>query len=345
MTQKQLTTRLHRHWSESKLRLLEQCPLAFRFCYIDRIPVPPGVEKVYGGIIHLFLKRFFRLKNGYKSPETFANAFVGYWRGVLSGKHGPDGYYSPPVQVRFRRQKTRDERDIYIGAGVNLLKRFYQDNWCYRDGREPMPTLVEKKHFVKWQGHQITGVIDRIQPYDEGKLAVIDYKTDQYRSRSEVEIKYDLQFTFYSLIFYLKFGRFPDEMELWFLNGEGTNKVGLPQRSLSDFVELKGKIEEAERFVQGALHPTNAHCLLAERTFHYFCLPPMKTPHFYRISGPHCRTCDYDHLCIEHTVDDPYRSMLVTRQMADYKPNPETVQLKLEGLEFKRVRRKKTKDA
>lgn len=319
------------NWSESKLRQFEQCPLAFRLSYIDKIEVPQSENKVFGSTIHYLLKRFFDLKNGYKSAESFTNSFVGFYLGVKKGEHGPNGYWERPILLRQR------SKEDYIGLGIALLKKFYEENQPYRDGTYPKPHILEKQLKFRHHGFWLTAKLDRVQPSEAGDI-IYDYKTG-LDNRSEIELLFDLQFSFYSLAYLKMFGKQPAKIALWFLKTDGSKIVELPTRSPQHYIDLAGKIEEAARFVKAALIPEHTTCL-AQQTYHYFCFPRIPQPNFYRIVGPHCRFCDYDFICAKYQTVDTFRSEQIKQELIRIKPTAQTIQLTL-PLEIKKTKKVK----
>lgn len=320
--------RIWNHWSESKLKLLDLCPLAFKLAYIERRRVPQSAEKVFGSAIHYMAKRFFVLKNGYQSVDSFGRAFIGFWQGVLQGEHGPAGYLDPPIQIRYRNT----DRQNYIGLGISLLCKFYEENRPYRDGTWSKPKNVEKKYSFPFQGYRLMTVVDRTQPLPEGGDVIYDYKTG-FSLRSEIELQFDVQFTFHSLAYRVRFGIPPAKMALWFLRPEGGKIVEVPARTSDHFIDLAGKLEEACHFVHGVLIPPDKTCLLTQATYRYFCFPPLPPPHFFRIVGGHCRWCDYDEVCGQYKSIDPSRDQQVIRELQGIQPPDEVVQLTFEGFD------------
>jgi len=334
-------SRLWRHWSESKLKRLHQCPLAFRFAYVDKISVPQGVEKVFGGAIHWACKMFFRPKMGYETPQKFLNTFIHFWQGVCEGRHGQDGFNRPQIEIRFRKPKQD-----YLGLGINLLRSFYEINQPYLEGSFlPRPELLEKTFAFRFRGFPLRVRWDRLQPasFDAQENHIIyDYKTG-LSEPGAIEQRFDLQFTFYSLAYLKRFGRPPAGLALWLLQSQGGKTIEIPARSQEHYLDLALQLEEAARFVEGALLPDSAEktCLLARQTAHYYCLPPMPQPHFIRIEGPQCRYCDFDAVCAEFALDD-FRNPQVLRELENIRPDSEVIQLAIPGLKVKRQRRHPT---
>lgn len=330
---KSATSRVWLEWSETKLRLLEQCPLAFKFCYIDRQRVPQGAKKVFGAALHYLFKRFFQVK--FQSLESFTNAGIHFWSGVVQGRHGPSSFVEKPIKIRWRKSPHED----YYGLLREVLRVFYEQNEGYKSGILPSPTYLEAPFRFRHHGLVFLAKIDRIQPLDENDDIIIDYKTG-LSQRSNIELSHDLQFTVYSLAYRKRFGRPPAKMALYFVNPQASFSTIVPARQDSHFVELGGKVEEAFRFVHGALLPPEKTCLVAQQNYHYFCFPPMPCPNFFRNVGTHCQWCDYDFLCIEHKTDDCVRQQQILRELENIQPQVQVKQLNLD-LKFKRPRKRR----
>ena len=320
-------SRIWKDWSESKLNLLFRCPLAFKLNYLERVAVPQSVEKVFGATIHYFLKRFFALKYGYKSPESFSRSFVGFWKGVLEGRHGPGGYNTPPVPLRFRRQKID-----YFGLGIALLKQFYQENQSFLQGPNERPRYCETRLVFPFSGFRLTAILDRIQPEGGGET-IYDYKTSVFQ-KSEIERAIDTQFTFYSLAYLKKFGQPPQRLALWYLRPQGSEIIAVPPRTTAHYQELSDKLQEASRFVQAALLPQQTSCLFAQKTFRYFCLPEMPHPLFLRRDGTHCRFCDFDKICLDYPLYEDPCNRKILRELQNLPVESEIPQLILPHLFF-----------
>ena len=313
-------------WSETKLKQLIQCPLAFQFTYIDKQVVPQGIEKVFGTVIHYMLARYFVPKHGYKSFNAFFKAFSHFWNNVIGGLHGPYSYHDPPIKIRTRQKNVND----YFGLGHDLLRAFDDENRPYIDGVYPRPLATEARIVTKYQGFWLNGMIDRIQQTPEG-IIIYDYKTG-FSNQGDIELKHDLQFTIYSLLYLKKYGQLPDKLMLWYLRTDGSKLIEVPSRSQQQYHELVCLIEEASHFVQSAMMVGSKTCLFAQNTYRYFCLPQFGQQTFNRRIGPHCRYCDFDYLCLECNIADSFRERLVDLELSRIQPQIQVVQLSFPDL-------------
>jgi hypothetical protein len=177
-------------WSVSKLKLLMRCPRAFYFRYVLGVKATT-IQQLFGTGIHRMVQRFFTLKHGFKASTSFVGAWKYYWFHELLGKRAS----------QISKMKN-DDPGKYFAIGAKILMLFYEENLPYRDGRLPRP-LVEQR-FPRgfcFSGHNLKGVIDRIQPVDgDGAdgYEIWDYKTG-LSVPDEPELFRDLQFTTYSI--------------------------------------------------------------------------------------------------------------------------------------------------
>lgn len=323
-------------WSTTKLDTLHQCPLAFKLGFVIRQIVPQSADKVFGAVIHYFLKRHLALKNGFRSPETFANSFIRYWLDVVNGLHGPDYQKSPPIQIRWGKRSLDD----YIGLGVTLLRGFYTANLPYFDGTLPCPTLLEKKIVLPWQGVQVVAKIDRIETTAQGDV-LYDYKTGLQKP-SSIELAHGHQFTFYSLAYWQKYGRPPAQLAYWFLSPDITEIIVAPNRTFQNYQELTQELLEARDFVHEAILPSQSTCLFAHPTLGKYCLPEKRPPTFFRHKGKLCDTCDFRDVCLDYNTVETFSSEDIISALQGFKPPDNSVQLALPDLVVKNTRRRKT---
>jgi RecB family exonuclease len=304
-------------WSPSRLDLLLfKCPLSFYFDYISgmRGQVKQNLPKVFGSAIHHMLETFFTLKNGYKSMDKLIKAWIYYWlEYTVREKYGT-------------RLKIKEPDDIqkYLAAGIQILKRFYVENLPYRTGKFPMPK-VEKRFDLIFKGHRINGVIDRIQPVENKKVEIWDYKTG-YKKPSEQELLRNVQFTFYNWAIRKQSGQDPIKLRLHHLSsGE---QFLIPIRTKDDYVQLGCWLDEATVYLRGIMEPEI-------KTWKYFPFFDWLNPedierkHFSPRPGSFCAYCDYDELCKKHKPKDELREWWIDQELKNIKSRPETIQFDL----------------
>jgi hypothetical protein len=306
-------------WSASKLSLLLfKCPLSFYYEYVEagaKGKVAQNIQKLFGSSIHYMLEDFF--KKNYKSMEGFIRAWMYHFL-----------TYTLKIKYigRIRMIGNRTESD-YVGAGIAILKKFWYDNLAYRDGQLPRPE-TEKIFHKRFKGHNITGVIDRIQPIEDGE-EIWDYKTG-YKKPKDAELFRDVQFTFYNLAHLMATGRDPIKMRLVQLSS--SEQFVVPTRTEADYIQLGCWLDEATIFVRNILEPQPQDA----RNFSFRYLNPedIDRKHFPKRPSDFCGLCDYDILCRSHQPTDSLRGYLVRRELQKIETTPRPAPSEQLGLLF-----------
>jgi len=227
-------------WSASKLIALYECPLAFQFRYFQKLPHKQHPLATFGSAIHYMFHRFFQVN--YKSPDTFAGAWRGYWIGVCEGQHGSFGFNSKPVSIDFR---DSNQIGSLCGYGEKIVRAFYTNNTQYRQGDLRPSTEVSFR--VNFEGYTLRGQMDRIQPLNGGsgvKEEIWDYKPKLPQPDS---LRHDIQMIIYDLGYQLKFGRQPAGIRIYDYKTADTLLV--KTHSEQDFHELLNWIKEAHAYL------------------------------------------------------------------------------------------------
>lgn len=311
-------------WSASKLGALQKCPKYFEFEYVLRMQdqVNQGIQKVFGSTMHYMFDKFFSLKNGYKSLEKFIGAFRYHWL-IFT------------VKIKYKdRIRMRDPKDVqnYLAIGINVLKKFWYENIAYRTGKMPMPK-VEQRFNLRFKGHTIRGVIDRIQPITEEKIEIWDYKTGYKKPTSEELIR-DVQFTFYNLAWFKMTGKDPDKMRLIHLfSGE---QFFVPIRTKRDYMQLGYWPDEAQVYIQNILQPQSRHSF-KNFIFQWFNPEDVERGHFSKRPSSFCCLCDYEKICRESNPKDESRKHWIDQELKITGPYPRETQLELFSLKRKKT--------
>jgi len=158
--------------SYSALSTFNQCPLKYKWQYVERIKVPPTQDLFFGSLVHNTLE--FALKN---DPVV-----------------QPIGKLIEYYQAKWNPKVFKDDisEKEYFNAGVEMLKTFHSSH------TPGLTTIlnIEKFFEIPWQGHVIVGKIDRIDRLPTGELEIIDYKTNK-KLPGEDDFKFDLQLPLY----------------------------------------------------------------------------------------------------------------------------------------------------
>ena len=146
-------------FSYSKMSLYEECPLKYKFKYIDKIKEEPKYYFAFGSSVHAALEFLYSVKAPpFPSLEETLEAFRLDWNRKSYLEKG----YRTPQKAEADCQK-----------GLAMLKAYYEHN---RAGFKP-PFLVEYSTDVEVDGLLVRTISDRIEYLGGGEITIIDYKT------------------------------------------------------------------------------------------------------------------------------------------------------------------------
>lgn len=171
------TRRRNAHLSVSRLKLLEQCPAAYAFRYIHKVPQEGKAEAPeFGSLLHEVLEELFGavVREEY-SGAISEDALLGIYRDLWK---------------RYRLEGL----DLYQ-QGTNILREF---------ARRAPPVdhfsilAVEQEFNIRIGEFLVNGFMDRVDKVDDETIRVIDYKSNRILfSREEVDT--DLQMSIYGI--------------------------------------------------------------------------------------------------------------------------------------------------
>jgi putative RecB family exonuclease len=176
--------------SYSSVRTYLECPLRWKFLYIDKIPEAPRGYFSFGRTIHSVLEEMLRPLVEPSARTTavgVSQRTLDEWRGGLGAPPPgrlwspeemletyrklwvPDGYLSPEDESRYKR------------LGEEMLLGFHATLGVH----PPRPVAIEAHLEARWDGIPVHGYIDRIDRTTNGGLEVLDYKTSRELSRED----------------------------------------------------------------------------------------------------------------------------------------------------------------
>lgn len=182
--------------SFSRVDMFRTCPRRFRYTYVDRLPTVPGPALSFGSSIHAALEAFYDRKLPACPTE---DELVGF----LYDAWDPTGFADLP----------RDEQLAYYRHGQQVLRRFHRRMApIYR-----LPAATEA-WFELPVGFEavVVGAIDRVDVDDDGRLHVIDYKTNR-KVKDRARVAGSLQLAIYALACRHLFGALPATVSLDFV--------------------------------------------------------------------------------------------------------------------------------
>ena len=213
--------------SYSKLNTYRQCPLRYRFTYLDRLPSRPRRPFRAATRVHRALMAWL----------TYARQGSPEWSGVERAYRKAWDADGAPAGAEL--EETRDYQE-----GLALLREYHEANL----ERPCRPVLLEHKFLVPVGGHTLQGAMDRVDATDAG-YEVIDYKLDR-ELRSQEQVDSDLQLSLYHLALERGEGLRPEALTLYFVRHNvrrTTTRTPAEIGDLARWVELTGNDLSAER--------------------------------------------------------------------------------------------------
>tara|TARA_Y100000588_G_C14258486_1_gene926566 strand:+ start:1734 stop:2567 length:834 start_codon:yes stop_codon:yes gene_type:complete len=183
-------------YSYSKLDSFNNCPLRYRFIYVDRlIKNDESIEAFLGKIIHSCLEWIYhqKINNGisYFSLDQITNKFKEYWNDRWHSKIRLFQFRHPKKLSHFIKQKKMD----YFTLGINTLVNYYS---IYGPYFNENVSKIEQKVKFKIDNFNFIAIVDRIDIIDSKNIKIIDYKTGK-KSITEKKMLTNLQMGVYSL--------------------------------------------------------------------------------------------------------------------------------------------------
>lgn len=178
------------HVSYSQITTYMNCPLRYRFQYVDQVPAEfTAAALPFGGAFHETLAHFYR---GIKdlNQRYSADDLIDVFRTDWLLRNESDG------TIRFDKG---DDRDSLLEKGIVMIQAFHanvnpgeviavESEFCLRkadnNGSKPLPI-------------PIIGAIDLVERNREGYIVAVDHKTAA-RKYSDNKIEDDLQLTVYT---------------------------------------------------------------------------------------------------------------------------------------------------
>lgn len=215
-------------YSHSRLSTFENCPLQYKFRYIDKIKpdFENSIEGFLGTKVHDTLEWIYKqVKNNFiPNLDLILEYYIGSW----------NKDYNNGIKI----VKDLDSKH-YFELGIKFLIDYFSSHHPFQDG-----TLeTEKKIFIDLDSegkYKIIGFIDRLVYNKETNIFEIhDYKTSNFL-KSQEELDKDRQLALYSLAIKKDFPQAQDIHLIWhFL---AFNKKIISKRTEEELDNLKQEI-------------------------------------------------------------------------------------------------------
>ena len=226
-------------YSHSKLSTFEQCPLKFKFRYIDRLTpdFDQSIEGFLGNQVHNILEWIYRnSERDFELDEIIQNYLINW-----------NKEFNPNIKI----VKQEYDSEYYFNKGIRFLINYFLKHSPFKDNT----IATEKKIVLNLDSegrYQIQGYIDRVVHHrDTNVFEVHDYKTGAMKSQEDLDN--DRQLALYALGIRQEFENATDVHLFWhFLDFNEQKCSKRTEEQLSqlkkELIDLINKIESTTDF-------------------------------------------------------------------------------------------------
>jgi RecB family exonuclease len=260
-------------YSHSQLKIFDECPLHYRYKYLDKIPEPQIAESPalrFGKILHSSLEFLYKtIQNAGHAPEK--STLLQYFQSEMQTYRQQ---YDSISELPFAAQEF-EERML---LGQQMIERYYEQYAPFTETK--INGLEQNIHFDLPSGAKFRGIIDRLDLKGDTAI-IVDYKTDKsiapYSTFAE---SYQQQLTSYAIRVMQKYSHIVKNVEgkLIYLRLQQEITREITHEMLAATLT---KIEEKIAGVEETLFRYN----MGDKNA------------FLATEGNHCRRCPYQVLC------------------------------------------------
>ncbi len=246
--------------SYSSYRTYLECPLRWRFLYVEKRKEAPRGYFTFGRVVHSVLEELVRpyvVPTGRRRGSSEAQTTLHDWGAPAAGAPTPTPRtLSPEDLLAFYDRSwssegytSPEEEARYKALGKNLLLGYRE----LLERRPPTPVGVEEHLEARWDGIPIHGYIDRIDRTPGGGLEVLDYKTS--RELSHEDARESDQLALYQVLVEANYREPVERLTLYHLRS--LTPLGTPPRAKTALETLHVRLGEvADGIREEAFEPT-----------------------------------------------------------------------------------------
>jgi len=182
--------------SFSRVDTYQQCPLRFRYSYVDKLPGQPSPQLSWGTSLHRAIETWWTQKLPVAPPvDVLLQALYDHWDD--SGFAG----------------MGRDEKLQWYRHAQDVLRRHHE-----RYAPTFVPAVASEEWFRLDVGHdiEVVGSIDHVARTPAGGLGIVDWKTSK-RAKTRSDVRGSLQLAIYALAAVDLWGHDPEWVALDFV--------------------------------------------------------------------------------------------------------------------------------
>lgn len=187
-----------RSLSPSKVSSFRNCPLAFRFTAIEKLPDPATPATVKGTFVHTVLEQlFWNHERGNRTPAAATSELDQAWAALQNDSDFLSLDLNPGAA-----EAMRSESEALVANYFTL-----------EDPNEVTPVGIELTLDAQVGPVRLRGILDRLDLAPDGSLEVIDYKTGRAPSPAYEQAQL-AGVQLYALLCLEVLGRRPDRVTL-----------------------------------------------------------------------------------------------------------------------------------
>jgi putative RecB family exonuclease len=187
--------------SPSSIAAFKECPLAFKFSYVERLPEPPSPWASKGTLVHKALELLMLRAPADRTPDAALADLGAAWQLLETDPEFAELELTPDAWAEFHT------------SAQELVLRYFE----LEDPTRVEPIGLELKLEARLGDLRVRGIIDRLDRDADGELVVTDYKTgsvptERYEGKSLAGVH------IYALLCEQMLGRRPARVQLYYLS-------------------------------------------------------------------------------------------------------------------------------